>query len=48
MGLPSDNVEGYHNGSPIWFAENLRDTQNLLIIHGTGWKLLIALTLCWV
>ena len=36
MGLPSENVDGYKNGSPIWFAKNLKDAQNLLLIHGTG------------
>ena len=34
MGLPSDNVEGYRNGSPITFARHLKG--NLLLIHGTG------------
>ena len=34
MGLPDDNEEGYHDGSPIHFAENLKG--NLLLIHGTG------------
>ncbi|MDX1639493.1 MAG: DPP IV N-terminal domain-containing protein [Balneolaceae bacterium] len=34
MGLPSENKEGYHNGSPINFAENLEG--NLLIMHGTA------------
>ncbi len=34
MGLPSDNEEGYRNGSPITFAHQLKG--NLLIIHGTG------------
>ncbi|NOX55489.1 MAG: S9 family peptidase [Planctomycetes bacterium] len=34
MGLPSDNVDGYRNGSPIHFAHQLKG--NLLIIHGTG------------
>ena len=34
MGLPSDNAEGYRNGSPITFANQL--TGNLLLIHGTG------------
>lgn len=34
MGLPSDNVEGYREGSPINFAHQLQG--NLLIIHGTG------------
>lgn len=34
MGLPSTNPEGFHNGSPINFAKNLKG--NLLLIHGTG------------
>ena len=34
MGLPSDNEEGYREGSPIHFAENLEG--DLLIVHGTG------------
>ena len=34
MGLPSDNVEGYRDGSPITHARNLKG--NLLIVHGTG------------
>ena len=34
MGLPSGNAEGYRNGSPIHFAEQLKG--NLLIVHGTG------------
>jgi dipeptidyl-peptidase-4 len=34
MGLPADNVEGYRNGSPIHFAQQLKG--NLLIVHGTG------------
>jgi len=34
MGLPGDNAKGYHDGSPIHFAERLRG--KLLIIHGTG------------
>jgi dipeptidyl-peptidase-4 len=34
MGLPSDNVEGYREGSPITHAKKL--TGNLLIMHGTG------------
>jgi dipeptidyl-peptidase-4 len=34
MGLPADNAKGYHDGSPISFAEGLRG--KLLIIHGTG------------
>ena len=34
MGLPADNVEGYLQGSPIHFADQLKG--NLLLIHGTG------------
>lgn len=34
MGLPDDNVEGFTNGSPITYAQNLKG--NLLIIHGTA------------
>ena len=34
MGLPQDNVQGYHDGSPINFAGNL--TGHLLVIHGSG------------
>ena len=34
MGLPQDNREGFHDGSPINFAHQLRG--NLLLIHGTG------------
>lgn len=34
MGLPSDNVEGYREGSPITHARNLKG--NLLLVHGTG------------
>lgn len=34
MGLPSENSEGYRNGSPITHAGNLEG--NLLLIHGTG------------
>ena len=34
MGLPADNPKGYHDGSPISFAEGLKG--KLLIIHGTG------------
>lgn len=34
MGLPDDNAEGYHNGSPINHAHKLEG--NLMIIHGTG------------
>ncbi len=34
MGLLSDNAKGYHDGSPINFAQNLQGT--LMIIAGTG------------
>ena len=34
MGLPAENVKGYHDGSPINFAEGLQG--HLLIIHGSG------------
>lgn len=34
MGLPTENVKGYHDGSPINFAEGLEG--HLLIIHGSG------------
>ena len=34
MGLPAENVDGFREGSPINFVENLKG--NLLIIHGTG------------
>jgi dipeptidyl-peptidase-4 len=34
MGLPSDNVDGFTQGSPINFAHQLKG--NLLLIHGTG------------
>ncbi len=34
MGLPSDNSDGYRNGSPLTFASQLKG--NLLLIHGTG------------
>ncbi len=34
MALPSDNEQGYKNGSPITSAHQLKG--NLLIVHGTG------------
>jgi len=34
MGLPAENVKGYHDGSPINFAEGLQG--HLLVIHGSG------------
>ena len=34
MGLPSDNAEGYLQGSPLTFADRLKG--ELLLIHGTG------------
>ena len=34
MGLPKNNEDGYKNGSPITYANQLKG--NLLIVHGTG------------
>jgi len=34
MGLPQTNKDGYHDGSPINFAQNLKG--HLLIVHGSG------------
>ncbi len=34
MGLLEDNAEGYYNGSPINFSQNLQG--NLMLIHGTA------------
>lgn len=34
MGLPDENVEGFRDGSPVTFAQNLKG--NLLIVHGSG------------
>jgi dipeptidyl-peptidase-4 len=34
MGLPEENKKGYHDGSPINFAQNL--TGHLLVVHGSG------------
>ena len=34
MGLPTENVDGFREGSPINYVEKLKG--NLLIIHGTG------------
>lgn len=34
MGLPSDNTEGFKDGSPIHFCDRLKG--KLLLIHGTG------------
>jgi dipeptidyl-peptidase 4 len=36
MGLPQENREDFVAGSPVTHAKNLRPTQNLLYIHGTG------------
>lgn len=34
MGLPQDNKQGYHDGSPINFAQGLAG--HLLVVHGSG------------
>ncbi len=34
MGLPTDNIDGYEEGSPITHAARLQG--NLLLVHGTG------------
>lgn len=34
MGLPSENMEDFIEGSPITYAKNLKG--NLLLVHGTG------------
>jgi len=34
MGLPEQNKQGYHDGSPINFAQGL--TGHLLVVHGSG------------
>jgi dipeptidyl-peptidase-4 len=34
MGLPSENLEDFVEGSPLTYAKNLRG--NLLLVHGTG------------
>jgi dipeptidyl-peptidase-4 len=34
VGLPSTNAKGYHDGSPISFAEGLQG--HLLVMHGSG------------
>ncbi len=34
MNLPQDNKQGYHDGSPINFAQQL--TGHLLVVHGSG------------
>ena len=34
MGLLADNAKGYHDGSPLYYAANLKG--KLMIIHGTG------------
>ncbi len=34
MGLPDENKQGYHDGSPINFAQGLAG--HLLVVHGTG------------
>ena len=34
VGLPQDNKQGYHDGSPVSFAASLKG--NLRLIHGSG------------
>ncbi len=34
MGLPQENRDGYHRGSPLTYAADLRG--DLLVVHGTG------------
>ena len=34
LSTPQKNPEGYDRGSPVTYAENLRDDQELLIVHG--------------
>ena len=34
MGLPEQNAKGYHDGSPISFADGLKG--HLLVVHGSG------------
>lgn len=34
MGLPQENVQGYHDGSPLNFADSLKG--HLLVVHGSG------------
>ncbi len=34
MGLPQENEQVYHDGSPVFFADRLRG--NLLLVHGSG------------
>lgn len=34
MGLPSENMDAFVEGSPITYAKNLKG--NLLLVHGTG------------
>lgn len=36
MGIPQENREDFVSGSPLSHAKNLRASQNLLYIHGTG------------
>lgn len=36
MGLPSVNKVGYFDGSPVNFVHLMKQTQNLMLIHGTG------------
>lgn len=46
MGLPADNAEGYRDGSPITYASQMKDTQNLLVIHGEAANTILTMTKC--
>ncbi len=36
LSTPQKNPDGYDNGSPVTYAENFADHQELLIVHGSG------------
>ena len=46
MGLPCENEEGYVRGSPITYAHQMKSTQNLLLIHGTGSLYFFSVLIC--
>ena len=41
---PQSNPSGYFNGSPINFAKQMKDTQNLLVIHGACRGYVVSMT----